>query len=83
MGECVPSSLSSTWPSHPWFTEECSQLVQEKILAAGTPSFPEACRRCSNGLLRAHNCFIQRARGASVDPSGQQTLVEVVKQDFK
>ena len=62
MFECIPSSSSCFRSFHPWLTDECLQLVEQKTLASGTEFFPEACLRCSAGLLHAHNCFIQRTR---------------------
>ena len=62
ISEAIPYSSSCCRSSHPWLTEECLQLVEEKTLASGTEFFPVACLQCSAGLLQAHNFFIERTR---------------------
>eukprot|EP00959_Pyramimonas_sp_CCMP1952_P186886 3907938-Pyramimonas_sp.AAC.1 len=48
--------------SHPWLDSNCLQLVEEKCRAAGTDRFPLAARRCSDGLVAAHNKYAIRTR---------------------
>ena len=62
MEDFIPQSVLFFRPSHRWLTEECVRLVEQKSYAAGTEFYPEACRLCSAGLLRAHTEFIQRTR---------------------
>ena len=60
--QCIPRRECREPNSHPWLGNRRLEVVQARVRCAGTPAFAAAQVECSDGLLQAHDRYIQRVR---------------------
>ena len=62
--QCIPRRECREPNSHPWLDNRRLEVVQARVRVrcAGTPAFAAAQVECSDGLLQAHDRYIQRVR---------------------